>query len=187
MFFAPLLSGCVSHNAPGDLAFSAITLVDWRDHAELAGPIDSPKYARPLLKVEFTSAVNLVQFTMDNSYPTFGVRTSFCGRPSPWWGLGWPWVYWRGVELSWLRQNPIEQVAAGSRIAYDVFLNVSGQVRPADSPTEEGYDLRHRPQDICLSVGARDMLGFGFESNTVVIPKEAIAAALRSAQRVPAN
>jgi hypothetical protein len=177
----------VSHNTPGDLALSAVTIVDWRERAELPGPIDSPKYPRPLLKIEFTSAVNLAQFTIDEGYLTFAARVSFCGRPAPWWGLGLPWVFWRGLELSWLRQNPIEPVATGSRIAYDVFLNVAGQVRPASNPTEEGFDLRHSPQDICLSVGARDMLGFGFESNTVVIPKETITAALRSAPRLPAN
>jgi len=42
------------------------------------------------------------------------------------------------------------------------------------------YDLQRAPDDICIQLGGGRMFGDSFSSNTIVIPKEAVAAALQA-------
>jgi hypothetical protein len=62
---------------------------------------------------------------------------------------------------------------------YYIFINVAGEARPQDIPPQEAFDLRQRPADVCFYARGGNESGRGYRSNTVVIPKDAIAAALQ--------
>jgi len=203
-FLAPLLDGCISTNTPGDLAFRSVEVVDWKDQAELPGPGASPvlgmvsnrdliakgqsltggeKWHRPLLKIEFTSTTDLSKFVVDNSY-NLGTETFLCDHQprSPF--VGYPFVYWHGVRLGEHETDPIEQHGEPGKasITYYVFVDVAREARPQDIPPQDGFDLRQKPTDVCLYVRGGNESGRGYRSNTMVVPKDAIATVL---QKVP--
>lgn len=205
---APLLGGCIS-NTPVDLALASVQAVDWRDQDEMPGPGASPilgmvrnrdlalmghsitggpKRPRLLLKIEFTSAVNLSKFVIDNSY-NLGVRAYFCDRPGKgdrpghgFIGLSFPDLYWRGMRLGQHEPDPIERRrgAATQPITYYFYTDVANDETRWVNERDEGFDLLRKPQDICFTVGGGNNSGFGYRSNTVTIPKDVIAAALRN-------
>jgi len=202
-FIAPLLGGCISTNVPGDLVLVSVQAVDWRDQDEMPGPGASPlvgmvnsrtlalmgqsvtggpKPSRPLLKVEFTSATNLSKFAIENSY-NLANRAYFCDHPVKDVTLSFPYIFWRGTRLGQQEGDPIERQvqAARASITYYIFIDVAREPRPGDRPPQEGFDLRQKAEDVCFAVGGGNESGRGYSSNTVVIPKDVIATALRKA------
>ena len=207
LLVAPLLGGCIS-NIPVDLELTSIQAVDWRDQHEMPGPGASPilgmvpsrmlqKYGqsitggpkppRLLLKIEFTSAMNLSKFVIANGF-TLGGRAYFCDRPGTgdrpghgFIGLSYPSVYWGGVQLGQHEPDPIERwgSAISRPITYYFYTDVANAETRWFNERDVGYDLLRRPQDICFYLGGGNNSGFGYQSNTVVISKAAIETALR--------
>lgn len=206
-FVAALLGGCIS-NTPVDLAVASVQAVDWRDQDEMPGPGASPilgmvrsrdlalmgqsvtggpKPPRLLLKIEFTSTVNLSKFVIDNSY-NLGVRAYFCDRPGKgdrpghgFIGLSFPDIYWRSMRLGQHEPDPIEEQsgAAVKPIHYYFYADVVNNETRWINERDEGFDLLRNPRDICFYVSGGNNSGFGYRSNTVVVPKDVVATALR--------
>jgi len=76
----------------------------------------------------------------------------------------------------------ISRMPKDSRYKYDAYLIL--QRKKAEPSVEYGspdllpYDLAERPEDVCLIVAGGNMLGGRFVSNTIIVPKDAIARAL---------
>ncbi len=137
------------------------------------------KYAKQkklLLKIEFSSKENLHEFIKDKNY-TLSMVPYFCRQPDSIVDLGWPYVYWRGLNISaFPLKYDIQQKNSGS-LTYYAFLNVMHI--PSEISSYESFDLRANPKDICFQLKGGSM-GIGFESNTVVIPKIEIFKALNN-------
>ncbi len=131
------------------------------------------KIQKPLLKVEFTSRVSLSGFIRDKGYTLF-VSPYFCDRPNDVINWGLPYVYWQGLNISYPLNYAIEQIQ-GEPITYYVYINVLDDFNGPSS--YERFDLRTNPEDICFKLKGGGM-GFGFESNAVVIHKGEIVKAL---------
>jgi len=196
-----LLGGCVSANTPGDLTFVSVQAVDWYNVAELPGPNASPvlgmvserqlreagesvsggeKPHQLLLKVEFTSATNLPKFVQERSY-NLGNTGFLCSRPDNRAGVSFPYIFWQGIRLGQHEPDPISRygVAAGAPIVYYMFVGVAFPKFVPPKPEYE-YDLRQKPEDVCFYVRGGSGSGGGYRSNTVIVPKAAIEAALRN-------
>lgn len=197
---APFLGGCISTNTPGDLAFVSVQAVDWRDQKEMPGPGASPilgmvnshvleqagqsieggeKPHRPLLKVKFTSVTNLSRFAIDNSFPLAN-HTFFCDHPQKDVTLSFSYIFWQGNRLGQYENDVIQRYGGppGRLITYYIFIDVAREPRLQDRPPQEGFDLRQKPENLCFVLASGNEWGRGYRSNTVVIPKEAIATAL---------
>jgi hypothetical protein len=202
LFFICLLlvGGCISRT-PNDVSFVSAQAVDLHDQLEIPGPRASllpgvvgdreqvrtgqsvtagEKPHRLLLRVAFTSATNISNYVVRNSY-SLGVYTSFCDRPNYDATLSYLSVYSGGYSLGMLETYPI--VETGGVISYYFFVSVSGEARLRDIPPREAYDLRQKPEDLCFVLRGGNEAG-GYRSNTVTIPKDAIAAALHE---IPTN
>lgn len=176
-----LLSGCIASNTPGDLTFRSAQEVDWLDQAEMPGPEavnGGKKTHRPLIKVEFSSGTSLLKFANANSY-TVGNEAFFCDRPNDFVRLSFPGVYSQGARVWLLDSRRSEEDAAQGLVTYYVFVDVAGPARPGDIPPQKAFDLRQHPENVCFYISGGNVTGSGYRSNTVVVPKEAIAAALR--------
>jgi hypothetical protein len=200
---APFLGGFM-FNSVADLAFMSVNVVDRYDQGEIPTPsasaytglmsdqemvryrLANPYGERPhelLLKAEFKSTLNLSRFANEGGY-NLGNTSFFCNRPKDNVFLSSSYVYWRGVRLGNHDGDPIQQSGESTRqpITYYIFLGVARQAVTPANPQQVSYDLRQKPEDICFYLRGGDGTPFGFKSNTVTIPKEAIAAAL---QKVP--
>jgi len=198
----PFLSGCVS-NIPVDLTLVSISAVDWRDRDEIAGPGASPLIGlvgtrdlirigetpkgeknnpRLLLKVEFTSEINLSAFVIKKTY-NLGNSAYFCDRSKDpdLEMLSFPDVYWRGILLNPHDPDPIarQRKVVDGKITYYIFIDVVRDEVTKSKPPLEAYDLRQRPEDICFCLRGGNNHGFGYRSNVVTIPKDMISAVLR--------
>lgn len=170
-----ILGGCIS-NTPTDLAFLSVEAVDRHDQAEMGGR--APR--RLLLKAQFMSTVDLEMFALDNSYGLVN-RAFFCNRPKAYAGISFPYVYWNGTQIPDRNGIYKDKLGAETSITYYIYVSVARDVRGRTKPPEVPFNLQQAPEAICFELGGRNMLGFGYRSNTVVIPKEAIALALQSA------
>jgi hypothetical protein len=195
--FSLIFGGCVAYDVPGDLDLLSVQAVDWRDQKEMAGPGSSPlrglvppreierlgesvmggeKPPRPLLKIEFMSGMNLGRFANANSYPV-GSFAHFCRRPEDKTRLGFVTVFWQGYEVDRLVDSPLLIESAGPFVYY-THIDVAGQDFPGDIPPRKAFDLRKLPEDVCIQLRGGNG-PWGYRSSTLVVPKEAIATALR--------
>lgn len=175
----PLLSACIAHDTPGDLTFISAQEVDWLDQSEMRAPERAnggQKTHRPLLKVEFSSHANL--FKLANDYPV-GNYSFFCDRPRDPTRVSFPGVYFQGIHIWWPDDRRSEDELAPGPVTYYVFLDVAKPERPNDIPPQKAFDLRQRPENVCFYLSGGNISGRGYRSNLVMVPKEAIAAALR--------
>ena len=198
-FMAPLLGGCIS-TRPKDLAFVSVQVVDQHDQLEIMPPSADPAFGlinesqrekllaeagrleRPhqmLLKIEFSSQANLAEFMLDHSF-NLGSHAFFCNRPKDYVILSAPSVYWRGVWLNGLERDPIEAASAAPPFVYYFFAGVTWEQNQPSNPPIIPFNLWERQEDICFSLKGGNGAGLGFKSNTVVVPKDAIAAALQA-------
>ena len=160
---ASLLGGCIAQ-VPDDVTFVSVEAVDWHDEAELPGH-GPEKQHRLMLKTTFATTMDLVQFAEKHSY-SLGADASFCDDPERREGIAYSAIYWQGIridrydrsvtELRWSSEN--------DAIFYYAYLV---------------QDLSKHPKDICLYVSGGSMAGFGYKSNSVVVPASEIEAALR--------
>jgi hypothetical protein len=142
-----------------------------------AGDHSGEKPNRLLLKAQFTSGVNLSEFIQENSY-SLGNEAFLCNRPDHRVILSFPGVYMGNARPG--GANPLSRATEGKGIpiTYYLFLNPAGDKIVPSFPQVEAFDLRRNPEDICFYLRGGSGWG-GYRSNNVVIPAEAIAAALR--------
>ncbi len=190
-----ILSGCISTDTPNDLTFRSVNLVDWKDQSELPGPLPElgiadlralvasghslsggVKWHRPLLKIEFTSTVDLPRFASKNGYNLMA-EDFLCGHGNGSAPIGFPGIFLSRFPLDErnLARMPFKQTLA----SYHIFVDVAGEARPQDIPPREKFDLRQTAADVCFYARGGGETGFGYRSNMVMVPKAAIAKALQ--------
>ena len=202
---APVVGGCISTNTPGDLSLVSVEAVDVHDQPELPGPGVSPllgmvsdrdliasgqtttggeKPHRLMLKIEFTSATDLSEFVIDNSY-NLGSETFLCSRQSVSPPMGYPFVFWNGIRLGTHEPDPIKSTDTGKAertvFKYYIFAHIALPKIVPSKPPQEGFDLRKRPAELCFYLRGGNEFGRGYRSNTVVVPKNLVATALQKA------
>jgi hypothetical protein len=136
--------------------------------------LKSAKEKKPILKIEFSSKENLYEFVNKKSY-TLVFMPYFCNRPQEIVNLGWPNVYWNGLNISAFPLKYDVQQKNDEPFIYYAFLNVvydfTGQT------SYKRFDLRSNPEDVCFQIKGGGV-GQGFKSNVVDISKNEIVKAL---------
>ncbi len=136
-----------------------------------------------ILRIEFQSKENLQEYVRGHHYH-LGARAYFCERRDGFHDLWGSWdVFWRGFNLSKLFLDTIPRVSETHPMTYYVFVDarldrpksVDAYGRPFPTP----YDLRKTAEDVCLQVKG-GVFGFGYKSNVVKIPRQAIAEAFKT-------
>jgi hypothetical protein len=143
------LAACVSTD-PADVELHSVEAVSWRDQIE--------NY--------IAAGYNL------------GVYAKPCDAPERFPQLANPFVYWRGSMLYDLRGNIITPETPDDKYVYYFFIHGIRDERFRDNTVSPTYDIRQARDDICFYLaGLR--VPFGKRSNTAVINRAAIDAALR--------
>jgi len=175
-----MLSGCAlfSPAAPKDLRLVSVSLTNYRDEPEMRQIGHEPRRSLPLLKIEFSSATDLLHFAHQHEMSVYN-RATICDRHL-WPFFGVSSVYWKNIEVWPYSDDPKALPCTdclNTGFLYHVYFGVS-----ESNPEFMVYDLRQQPADICFRVESGDMLGRHSMSNVVVIPKEAIAEVLSTAK-----
>ncbi len=185
------LCACVA-SAPEDVEFASVRAVDQFSQPEIKivsmedifrhqfGINEGDAKQRPhklLLKIYFSTETDLWEFTQGRGYD-LGALAHFCDAPDKKVLLSFIDVYWNRRSVDSLRRNLIQQsieAENGQRIEYYTFAEVK---RDEPDPEFVSFDLSRDPRDLCIYLTGTNGV-FAFRSNTFVVPKEEIAAALR--------
>jgi hypothetical protein len=187
-----------------DLAFSRVQALDRHEQAEVRPPGDmratiahmtgnptllgdpripggerAGRQHELLLKVEFTSRTDFEEIPYRDN---LAAEAFFCHRPDAHVLLGLWDVYSHGHEVpSGSVAGPLGAAAKVDKpITYYVFLRVARDERLPGKPQMESFDLRLDPEDVCFTLAGGRYRAFGYTSNIVVVPKDAISAALHA-------
>lgn len=160
---ALLLSGCATifKDVVKDVHFSGVSLISAND-----APFDSkmpPQQDRKVLLVSLTTGRDLESAAQDHDIFALHADVFYCDTKEK--------VSWSGVYA----------VPPPGSDSYHVWFDYYSLVHFADDYVQ--YDLRRNPKDLCLTISGNPYmgLGVGLLTNTVVIPRQAIIDALRSA------
>lgn len=197
--FAPL-GGCVTQFTD-DVEFVSVEAVDWRDYDEIPGPGSSillglvPEQTiiemgepvtgekpepRLHLKIDFSTRINIGKLIQER---THHLRSDayFCDRPDEEVLLGGYILYWNGYRFGPGGPDRIwwKPETAAAPIQYYFFTDVARSEEVTHHFTFHGFDLLNEPRDICFTLRGGQYEKLGYKSNTVVVPKAMIEAALR--------
>jgi hypothetical protein len=196
VLLAFFLGGCVS-NTPDDLLFNSVQAVDWRSQTEMPGPgasplrgilsenelgmagepiMGGPKPPRLLLKVRFSSSVDIPEFMMKDSVSLTGFAY-LCGDADKTDLLASRIIYWQGLRLG--SQVVSRHLSRMPPFTYYIYLDAIREPSPKSIPPRKGYDLREQSSDVCFGVKGSSGVLTGYKSNIAIIPKAAIEAAMR--------
>lgn len=159
-------------------------LIGIRNLPKLGRSMDASKPDRPLLRIEFSSHVNLPLFAFGNGY-TLSSQAYFCDDPEASTGrvktIADPGVYANGTMLTAYDPSPLGREK--SPYIYYMYVFLDGRLTyNGQEKVKEFYDLRQSPQDVCLKVrGGKNFSSF--ESNILIIQKGEIARILNGARR----
>lgn len=132
------------------------------------------KEKKPILKIAFTSKENLFEYVKARkSHLSF--RPFHCARGPemiPWGGA----VYARGLDLSVAPQFYSVALEEGETLTYYAYLSLSYNY--LNYGVRKQFDWQTTPEDLCFRVGGGWIHNL-HESNVAVIPKAAIAEALK--------
>lgn len=191
------LAACVSTD-PADVELHSVEAVSWRDQMEMPGRDMNPVYSlvpcevleqdgqsalgsdRPhqlLLKVKYQTSENLFENYIAAGY-NLGVYAKPCDAPERFPQLANTFVYWRGSMLDDLRSNIITPETPDDKFVYYFFIHGLRTERFRDNTVWPTYDIRQAKDDICFYLAGLKV-PFGKRSNTAVINRAAIDAALR--------
>jgi hypothetical protein len=188
-------SGCalISLPDPDDLALSSVAAVNSEDLSEYpwSSELLHPP-AEEMLRVDFATRYDL--FHAAHEYSIWN-RVDFCKPDTDVYNSGVNWnlhVYWNKLNLDDLdayAKNPelAKLYNSSTTRTFYVYIAVSHYESPnishiSGEPPALLYNLEEQPENVCLRVEGGTMLGQSFRSNTVFIPKEAIANALTAAR-----
>jgi hypothetical protein len=185
-----LLSGCVTDTwRLRDLTFVSAWVIDQRDIPPSDyrfGP--NPKLKRLLLVIAFKSlhGKDLYQYAENSDY-NMAVKVSICSYG----GFdrrklidAYPYIYGdRGQVMQ--DENPVMTDASRDRTFHIYLLMSGGETCDLAGCKPFPYDLMKTPEDLCLYLdgGAFQILFPAFQSNLIVVPKSAVAAAIRNPHR----
>lgn len=162
----------------------------------------SERLHEPILLISITSSRNLLRLSDTHALPIhLGVSTC----PFQWWpGLlqqGSPYIgnveaekFVSTIRNSKNSKERYAEIDAYDPPAHDKFYTLlvlpkydSSRYGPVSSITVNGdkvpliriYDMYANHQDICIKIRGFSMLGYGFESTILTVPKEQIISALQ--------
>lgn len=161
IWWLPFLGGCISPGMLNDLSLYSVE------------PAQSAQ-----LKIEFTTGADISRLMGEDHY-VLASEGHFCNRPRDYVNLMGRTIYFRGQQVS--GNVPITNPATGSKFLYSTYLNLHRDAVPS-IPQQTAFDLRDEPEDVCFYVSGGNGTHFGLKSNVVMIPKNAIAAALDGAR-----
>ena len=128
----------------------------------------------PILKITFTSMDNLFEYVKARK-SNLRFRPFHCARGPeliPWGGS----VYTRGLDLGAIPEFYSVALDEGQTLTYYAYLRLSYDY--LESGVRKQFDWRATPEDLCFRVRGGWIHNL-HESNTAVIPKAAIAEALK--------
>lgn len=183
-----IATGCsfVLRQGPSDLRFVKVTLVDLDDAPGHWGH----QPGRRVLLVTFATYRDLGADVFETGSIT-GVRANTCTPGLPPVAIEAMGPYFEDIGL-WLLpadeypayEALVAKVPKGKPYLYQVFFDyrVDPEQRALTNMPIGIYDLRRDPQVICISIEGNPYfgVGWGVSSNRVVIPKDAIAEALKT-------
>jgi hypothetical protein len=189
----PPLAACslLSPSAPSDLKFISVDTVDtttlpaW-EQADISKVHYNP-LPRKVLEVRFSSNSNLVEDGKNwNNTNILTVacrdwkdRYKFIQGPSGGQipagpiGMETSTVYWNNIDVFDNFRSETLEGAKPFIYHYYIDIHKKSTYRP-----EASYDLNVNPQDVCFQITSAEMFRPGAHTNVIVIPKDAIAAAL---------
>lgn len=135
-----------------------------------------------ILKISFSTKANLVEITdkTDFHIGTDLVSCELIGGKRV--ATGGAYIYWGKFNVNTKIKNfpnyteHAQELIKNKIAIYSVISGIQYTLTNTGSPL---YDLQQSPFDLCLTIRGGDMLGRGFVSNVIVIPKEKISAALQ--------
>ncbi len=182
------LSGCIrDFLSLDDLVFTSAKVID---QSNIPGSsISSSAFTPPgkILDIEFTSrrGTDLYSYAENSSY-NMGDDASICsnGKYDASKSLSrWPYVYGDKGQVR-MESNPVIGDATRSR-AFHVYLDLSFDGKcsggPGDLCVPFAYDLQKKPEYICFCLDGGASYWNAFRSNQIVVPKAAVAEAVRHA------
>lgn len=194
-----LASSGLAHIKAADISFLSVRIVDYRNQQEHAAPRSttleeligrapadqstsaipakktSDRPERLLLRVEFHSNVDLQAIA--NRDAVIFLHSYFCSHQNDFAVLSAPTVYFHGIPIH-AESMPHSTDPSSQGFTYYFYLNAVRRENRASKPMEMGFDLRVTPEDVCFYVTGSGALGLIYTSSTVVVPKEAIVAAI---------
>jgi hypothetical protein len=178
-------SGCLSVQGPTDLKFVSVKIADLREETDVI--FGDPRPSSPELRIDFSSKTDFVKFAHKYEFNIGGIGC-LCNSPKDAdEELMGPYLFWNDFVVDpYVWDSPqyrrvLVQGEAHQLIIYHVYFALIQSGRPSlygEKPIFP-YDLQHNPSDICFFIRGGNMLGTTFRSNTVVVPKADIVAALQ--------
>jgi hypothetical protein len=210
LFAALFAGACalVPPRAPDDLKFESLSIIDLRDTPEpvrhdIAQFDDHP---RRVMKVSFSSKYDLISFAQHTdtvgydalacreweNHQKYNMRVKETGstlNAGPTTNLMNASLYIYSGEIPIGNDQKMMELESaslknqkGERVVYQAYLDVPYRGRLAPEITQSARDdLQRYPEDICLQMGGGRMwTGAESASNIVIIPRDDIAAALKT-------
>lgn len=141
-----------------------------------------------IIKVEFQSVENLHNLVIKDGY-TLANKSYLCANKDREVILGWPNIYWRGLNLSY-GYNYLMKEEKGKPFTYYTFIAPKFlEALPGKQMIHERIptnDLLKYPEDVCFQIRG-GYLASGFKSNVVVIPAEMIRKAISDKENTIKN
>jgi hypothetical protein len=179
---AMLCTSCISMGVP-DLALQSVELVDQAEQPELAGwNVSREEKPYRLLKVSFTSSIDLPRYLAENSYP-MGNTAVFCdsSQSREFARASSSSVYQNEVKVEgYTYRAPLQGKAP---YTYYSFFNLSRRTNQyyVQGTALPPYDLRQKAVDLCFDLrGGAAPSPFGYKSNIVRIPAALIESAIKN-------
>lgn len=157
-----VLCGCVQvDNTPTDLSYLSVSVVDKQSRPELAERL----WQRSLLKVSFSSSVNLNMFANEH-YANIGISAFFCNNPDQYARIAWPDVYSDGRQIGIRNSDLDSTINLHDTKIYYVYMFVAGEAE------DGGYDLKVHSKDVCFYISGGNGIDWAYKSNTILVPEE---------------
>jgi len=173
LFFCIGVASCaiIGDLRPLELKLGPVTVLDAGDPASAPSLVHDSLRVRPLLVVNFSADRDLSKVTNDNGYHIVN-DASFCHDgefDASQRLLSDPYVFDKSGEVD----ARIAFREATSPRSYTIYVATKSILVGNGSE----YDLKRNPRDVCIKLRGRNMLGGGFASNVLLVPKAIIASA----------
>jgi hypothetical protein len=163
----------------------SIQIVDLRRQVEIEWLSSEPRPMKALISATFSTDVDLEAYSRRYDF-NVGQDVGVCQEKSTAINRSKSLSYYSGVYDSFGEVNSRRKVVSppdsSPTYLYHVYIDVMferpGLFREPVGSQAFLYDLRKHPEDVCVQIRGGNMMGMTFRSNTVMIPKEDIAAAI---------
>lgn len=185
-----LVGGCASRGL-NDFTLADIQVVSPSGDAvpglapDIGGRTASPKGGIPILRIDISSGVNLVELRRKNGYHISAEIVSCQTQPAVV-HVGGDYVYWHGYSVN-LKENEfkdypslVTELSEKTLTTYSVYAPTARQAVVAGPLASPAFDLRVKPFDLCLTIHGGDMLGRHIVSNVITVPGGLIGSAFQA-------